>query len=137
MRIVDWAELSTLPVGTIFQGVSEYSVGELEILGDVWAYDGKPSMLISAQLMPNSNSVETLGLLPEELKSYGLTERDCVVFQPTGHGRDYGAAPGNRWLVWEQADRERMARWLLNPVEAAAEQNSDEYAVLMKVEDPR
>ncbi|WP_311276020.1 hypothetical protein [Methylobacterium sp. WCS2018Hpa-22] len=134
MRIVDWSELSRMEVATIFQDVWPMRVGELQILGNVLPHGRKErTELVSARLMPVSRDVEALSLSPDEYQRLGLMECDYVVEQPSGHGREPAADAGRRWLVWEQADRERVARWLLNPGDASAEQNAGHH-VLLKVE---
>jgi len=132
MKIVGWNELAKMPPGTVFQSIAPYQTGDLQILGDVW----HGVHLISAPLLPTCCGVETLSLSDAEMEKHGVTDRDAAVFTPTGHGRDYGPGPGNQWLVWEQADRERLAGWLLDPEKAAGEMNGDP-AVLMKVEEHR
>lgn len=131
MKIVDWAAFSAMPAGTVYQTISPYHTGDLEILGDVW--DGVH--LVSAELLPVACGSEVLGLMPDEYAALGIRDGEPVVYQPSGFGRDYGPGASKRWLVWEQADRERLAGWLLDRAKACAEMN-DEPHVLMKVEDP-
>lgn len=130
MKIVDWAELSKLPAGTFFQGIRPYDTGDLEVLGGVW--DGVH--LISGRPLPVSCHSTILSLTTEQEAALGIKDGDPVVYLPSGFGRDWGPGDKKRWLVWEQADRERLARWLLDPAKACAEMN-DEPHVLMPVED--
>jgi hypothetical protein len=53
---------------------------------------------------------------------------------PSGFGRDYGPGASEHWLVWEQADRERLAGWLLDPVKACSRMN-DEPAMILNIEE--
>ncbi|MCJ2040962.1 hypothetical protein MKK55_18705 [Methylobacterium sp. J-059] len=131
MKIVDWAELSKMPAGTFFQGIRPYDTGDLEVLGGVW--DGVH--LISARPLPVACGSEVLSLTDAQKEAHSIRrEGEPIVYQPFGFGRDWGPGDKRRWLVWEQADRERLAGWLLDPVKACAEMN-DEPHVLMKVED--
>lgn len=130
MKIVDWAELSKMPPGTIFQGIAPYHTGDLQVLGAVHA----EVHLIAAPLLPTCCGVATLSLSDEEMARHGVSDGDAVVFTPTGNSRDYGPGFSNRWLVWEQADRERLAGWLLDPEKACAQTNDDPH-VLLKVEE--
>lgn len=132
MKIVGWAELSKMPPGTIFQGISPYHTGDLQILGDVW----KGTALIAAPLLPTCCGVETLSLKDAELARIGVTDHDVVVFTPTGNSRDHGPGASKQWLVWEKADRERLAGWLLNPIMAASQMNDDPHMIMKVEEDP-
>lgn len=126
MKIVDWSEFSNLPPGTVYQTISPYSTGDLEILGSVW--DG--GHIVYAGLLPNACGSEVLSLSPEQVSATGIRDGEPVVHTPSGFGRDYGPGRKCRYLVWEQADRERLAGWLLDPAKAGAEMNDDPHVLL-------
>jgi hypothetical protein len=105
MRLVKWDEFKTLPNGTIFQDYSVHHLGTLNVLGGV-LHDID---FVSAELLP----------------SCGMGDSDpCVIKHPSGFGRDgYFDLEKRTWLIWEDADRKRLADWLLG--DATKGQNDD------------
>lgn len=125
MRVVGWDEFRKMPDGTIFQEVLENS----HILGDLMIFGGASEEIedfVAADLLPEMNWPSVMG--EEGMQHLGIREGEPVevIFSPSGFGRDamYDCAK-RRWLIWEQADRERLAGWLLDPAKAVEDQNSD------------
>lgn len=106
---VEWDEFSKLPPGTIFQSVRPCDLGDLLILGEA-----RDLNLISARLLPVSGYADVLSLTAADEKRFGIRDVDAVAYTPSGFSRDYGPGAGPQWLIWEQADCERLAGWLLD-----------------------
>lgn len=115
MRIVDWAEFSRLPSGTIYQAIRDASahvLGPLSVRYDVWDFRGKPSDFVYCEMTPSVFFAYSLG----DDAPTGVDDGEEVICHPAGTARDGGGRyDGRRWLVWEDAERERLAAWLLDP----------------------
>jgi hypothetical protein len=94
------------------------------------------SDFVEAPLLPQMNIPAVFHR--EGLQHLGIGENDPVevIFTPSGFGRDgLYQHEGRRWLIWDEADRARLAGWLLDPVKAVREQNDEAHAfVLLPVE---
>jgi hypothetical protein len=106
MKIVSFQEFCKLPDNTVFHPLDEHgNVGELSIRGEIIYSDGEPVDYAEAVLTPRKHRVS--------IESH------------TGWGRwalfDYDT----KYLVYLDADRQRLAGWLLDPDRAANEINDE------------
>lgn len=116
MRLVEWTEFHTLPSGTIFQEWEPHWLGPLEILAEFWGRD-----FVAAELTPSCISGDNLE------RGHALENADMLIAMPSGFGRDgVFDHEKRRWLIWDEADRKRLAGWLLDPAAAVAVQNDDD-----------
>lgn len=131
MHLLNWIEFAKCEVGTIFQIIGHGSgTGDLQILGGIIVFDGEPRDFVSAPLLPEVMYRDNFGgSSPEALVKH--PDAPAFVVVPSGHGRD-GLFDHERrsWLVWDEEDRRRLAGWLLNPAEAADQQNDDPSVLL-------
>lgn len=115
MRIVGWNEFSKLPDGTVYQlicGSSYPQLGPVSVRHAVWEYGGKPSDFVYCEMTPTVLFAYSLGDDAPE----GIDDGEEVICHPNGNARDGGGGYSkHRWLVWEDADREKLAAWLLDP----------------------
>lgn len=106
MRLVNFDEFMTLPEGTVYQSYSPHIVGDLCIKSPF--LDSKDDFM-DAALTP-------ISVMPEDKLCLHL---------PSGFGRWGLFDKSAQFIVYEDADRERLARWLLNPNQAVEEMNDD------------
>jgi hypothetical protein len=128
MKLIGWDELRRMPAGTIIQRAHRgRNLDPPMVFGGDCSIDSGRGDYLSAALLPEDNYGGVLGPTRPE----GVEENNRIVFMPSGFGRYglYDLETSNAvWLVWEQADRERLARWLLDSNLCAEEQNSDDYS---------
>lgn len=126
MKFVTKAELWELPKGTIYQEFGKCGLGPPMVFG------GHLNGIdyVEASLLPEENHCD-VGHPPEILARFGLTSADYAIWYPSGFGRNglFTDAP-DCFLVWEQADREQLAAWLLDPAKCAEQMNEDAYAMV-------
>lgn len=132
MRIVDWAEFSTLPPGTIYQQVSPYSLGDLSVVGKVLSHGGQPRDFVEENLLPSAMGSEYFGKGTFEHEGVTFPDGCPIVMWPSHSCRDGMYEFKRRWLIWDEADRKRLAGWLLDPSKVG-----DGPEVLLKIEEDR
>lgn len=134
MKILTWAEMMTMPPGTIYQDYKPRIVGDVMILSEVlFGTDRKPIDYVTATITPQGIDPGSWGRYEAAIRAqHKLPDRcDEVVAYPSGFGRDGYYEQNRLYLVWEEADRKKMAEWLLDPQKAMAEMNDDPHAVVV------
>lgn len=136
MKILTWAEMMTMPPGTIYQDYKPRIVGPVMILGEVMLTNGKPVDYVVATVTPEGSNVSSWGQYEAGLREkYALAlEAEEIVSYPTGFGRDGYFETNRLYLVWEEADRKKIAEWLLDPAKCLAEMNDDPHALVVVTE---
>lgn len=130
MKIVGWEELKTLPKGTIYQLYYLHSVGNAVVLGEVRSHETVVAELLpDAMLGCNYNS--------EDRKRLGIGENDFIVQTPSYYGKCdfYGDKDSYRFLVWEDGDKRRLARWLTMDPSAMADEMEDKHPKILAVDE--
>lgn len=123
MKIATWNEMLAMPAGTIYQEYEPHALGEPKVLGGA---DGARSSLTCADLMPQA----MFGSMypASDLERLGIRDGDDLIQTPSFHGRDdyYDDKSKYRFLVWEEWDKKRLARWMLMDLDALAEEMNDD-----------
>ena len=125
MKLVDHNGLMLEPEGTIFQEFGKRGLGEPQVFGGPCGQCD----YVTAKLFPNDNCFYTFGGTLD-LAKLSVTEDDYGIWYPSGFGRDGMFDTSRYYLIWEEQDRKKFAEWLLDPVKAANEQNSDPIALI-------
>jgi hypothetical protein len=116
MKLMKWDEFKNLPPGTIYQDWEPHRLSELKLLGTLCGPD-----FVCADLMPACITGDNLAA------GHDMERAGFLIAHPSGFGRDGLFDHDSRhWLVWSQADRARLADWLINPVAAVDAQNTDD-----------
>jgi hypothetical protein len=129
MKIITWDEMVKMPPGTIYQHYSPHELGDLKVLGSADQYRDN---LVCADLLP-----QTMGgynYSDQDRRRLGIGENDYLIQTPSGHGRDdyYDDKAKYRFLVWDEDDKRRLARWLtMDPAAMAKEMNDDNPTILV------
>lgn len=116
MKLVTFEEFCALPDGTIYQQWQPHFLGELAIRGDVLRTNGKPCDFLTADLTA----------APLDGSSIGHKDKELVFCMPSMFGRWALYDDKIRYLVYESADLQRLAGWLLNPQKALDDMNGDD-----------
>ncbi|MBB4064035.1 hypothetical protein [Gellertiella hungarica] len=106
MKLVTWHEFISMPAGTVYSRAS-IDIEDLRIKGDTL----------------DTQDFHETSLLPGIYDAYavmdvpvgGSDDPDLVMTHPSGWGRDGMWEKNARFFIWEKEDRERLARWLLDP----------------------
>lgn len=117
MKLIDHTELMTMPNGTVYQEFGKTGLG--------------PPMVFGGQLDFGSDYT-TANLLPEDNfgSAIGADEDGYFIFYPSGFGRDGFFDPTRHYIVWEEDDRKKIAKWLLDPAKAFDQMNDDPHAII-------
>ncbi len=132
MRVVSFDELCALEPGTIFQAYKPHFIDQLMIFGGALPHgDPHPIDFIQAALTPDAILGSYWSIHRLKLADGSLTSDDGIYLcTPSDFGRwglyDYDV----KYVVWEKEDRERLARWLLDPAEALVRMNDDPHVIL-------
>lgn len=124
MKLVTWHEFIQMPEGTVFSEMRPNSLvsHNLRMKGETWFSKGSGNYhdYLETDLMPNIRDVSYAGY-DETVGS------EIMVMHPSHWGRDGMFDQDRKYWIWEREDRERLARWLLNPeaVAASEELNAD------------
>jgi hypothetical protein len=121
-----------MPVGTIFQQYEPHHLGYLSIFGGALPEGSdEPKDFLQASLTPSAMMGSYWTAEPAKLADGSFTDEDGLyIVTPSDYGRWAIYEYDIRFLVWEQADRERLAGWLLNPALAADQMNDDPHAII-------
>lgn len=106
MKLLSWSEMMKMPQGTIYQEFKPMILGEVMIFGGPLPSASDPVDYVEAPLCPSARITGSPG--------------DSIAY-PIGFGRNGMFDRTVSFLVWERADAERIAGWLLQP-EAALSQ---------------
>ncbi|MGO7445140.1 hypothetical protein ACC668_10580 [Rhizobium ruizarguesonis] len=115
MRIVDWPEFISLPRGTIYSSIECGDPSGLRMKGDTWNWSdgGEASDYVDTDLLPTAHDGDFV--FHEDFPDTQRGQGPVLITHPSGWSRDGMYDRSRRYLVWDQEDRERLARWLLNP----------------------
>ncbi|MBY3363766.1 hypothetical protein [Rhizobium laguerreae] len=120
MKLVTWQEFIEMPEGTVFSDVSRNPFDAIgirikgETLPNNWVYD-----FHETDLIPKIMDVSVFDY--EETKG-----SEIMMIHPAGWGRDGMFDKDRKYWIWERGDRERLARWLLDPEAVAATEELNE-----------
>lgn len=118
MRLVDWNEFVTLPAGTIYSLPEDWDGDSLRMKGDTISIDGEAFDYHDTNLLPSV--LDSSSIFHDDFPDQDPDGGRRVLLHPSGWMRDGMYDKTHVYWVWEQEDRERLARWLLNP-EATAD----------------
>lgn len=115
MRVVEWKEFSSLPIGTVFQEIQPHEavpLGTLRVLEQVYVVERGPIDFIYRELLPDILINPMCdGDLPQAL------DANSVVSVASYSERDGLFDHENRrWLVWSNLDRASLSRAVLDPM---------------------
>ncbi|KQZ50338.1 hypothetical protein ASD54_08770 [Rhizobium sp. Root149] len=125
MRLVHWKEFIALPDGTIFSEARSYNGGDIEdvkMKGETLFYGRSPNDYCETSLLPNVRDASSIHHDSYPDPGGG----DIVLIHPSGWGRNGMYEKDRMYWVWDQEDRERLAKWLLNPQATAATEELNE-----------
>ena len=135
MRLVSYAELMALPEGTIYQSYEPHNLGNPMIFGGPLKNDaGEIIDYVEASFLPSAMTADYFGdsADADALRGkFGATASDLVILYPSNFGRNGLFEKAGTFLVWDQADWQRLAEWLIDPTKCEAEQNDDPHAMIV------
>lgn len=132
MKLVSFKDFCAMPVGTVFQEYQPHYLGELCIFGGALPEGSDdPRDFLYASLLPSCMLGNYWHSEHVKLTNGSMTNDDgYYIVTPSDYGRWALYEYDRQYLIWEDADRKRLADWLLNPTEAATQMNDGPLAII-------
>lgn len=135
MKLVSFQELCAMPDGTIFQEYKAHYLGPVMIRGTVRADDdGKPIDFLQAGLTPECQAGSywfgQSQMADEEGAQVLIDGNELYIASHGDAGRWAKYDDTIRFLIWQDRDRLRLARWLVTPALAVKQTDDDPEQII-------